>query len=151
MRPIEDCDFNQSRLETTYQSDLANGLGNLVSRLSALCEAAGAPGAEQATQWQTHGEYHDHIASFRFDLALASIWSEISRLNQDLAVTKPWNDIKAGRLVDVGATLSSYVDRLAAIAHWLAPFLPATGAAITERLSRPLISKSNPLFPRDAS
>jgi methionyl-tRNA synthetase len=151
VRPFEDCDFSQSRLEAAYQSDLANGLGNLVSRLSALCEAAGVPGVERAGQWPPPPEYHDHVAAFRFDLALASIWSEISRLNQDLAVTKPWNDIKAGQLIGARATLSSYVDRLAAIAHWLAPFLPATSAAIAERLSHPLISKGRPLFPRDAS
>ena len=151
VRPFDDCDFNQSRLEATYQADLANGLGNVVSRLTALCEAVGAPGVEPATQRPAPPDYHDHVAAFRFDLALASIWSEISRLNQDLAVTKPWNDIKAGRLDVVRATLTTYVDRLAAIAHWLAPFLPATSAAIADRLSRPLISKLSPLFPRDAS
>jgi methionyl-tRNA synthetase len=151
VRPFEDCDFSQSRLEAAYQSDLANGLGNLVSRLSALCEAAGVPGVEQATRWPAPRDYHDHVAAFRWDLAIASIWSEISRLNQDLAVTKPWNDVKAGRLIVARDTLSSYVNRLGALAHWLAPFLPATSAAIAERLSHPLISKGSPLFPRDAS
>jgi methionyl-tRNA synthetase len=150
VRPFEDCDFSQSRLEAAYQSDLANGLGNLVSRLSALCEAAGVPGVEQAARWPAPRDYHDHVAAFRCDLALASIWSEISRLNRDLAVTKPWNDIKAGHLDDARATLSSYVYRLAAIAHWLAPFLPATSAAVADRLSHPLIAKGSALFPRYA-
>jgi methionyl-tRNA synthetase len=151
VRPFEDCDFNQSRLEATYRAELANGLGNVVSRLTALCEAAGVPGVEPASRWPAPPDYHDFVAGFRFDLALASIWSEISRLNQDLALTKPWNDIRAGRLDIVRATLSSYVDRLAAIAYLLAPFLPVSSAAITERLSHPLISKGSPLFPRDAT
>ena len=151
VRPFEDCDFNHARLEATYQSELANGLGNLVSRLSALAEAAGVPGVGPASHLSAPPDYHDHLAAFRFDLALASIWSEIKRLNHDLAVTRPWNDIKAGRLDVVRATLASYVDRLAGIAYWLAPFLPATSAAIAERLSHPLIAKGSPLFPRDAS
>ena len=39
--PTDDGDFSLSRLVTLYNSDLANGVDNLVSRLATLCEKAG--------------------------------------------------------------------------------------------------------------
>jgi len=44
--------------------------------------------------------------------------------------------------------LIGWVNRLAAVGQWLQPFLPVTGATIGEALSRPLIRRCGPLFPR---
>ena len=40
VRPFEDSDFSRARLEAAYDADLAHGIGNLTSRLTALCESA---------------------------------------------------------------------------------------------------------------
>ena len=40
VRPFEDSDFSRARLEAVYDADLAHGIGNLTSRLTALCESA---------------------------------------------------------------------------------------------------------------
>ena len=148
VRPFEDCDFSVERLEAAYEADLANGLGNLVSRTTALCEAAGVAGSSASGPWAAPADYHEHLGAFRFDLALAPIWSEITRLNREIAATKPWEDVKAGRLTTAQAKLLPVVDRLAAVGYWLAPFLPSTSQAIREQLSQTLIRKGRPLFPR---
>src|SRR3990167_5488291 len=38
INPFEDSDFTYEKFEKAYTSDLANGLGNLVQRVSKLCE-----------------------------------------------------------------------------------------------------------------
>jgi methionyl-tRNA synthetase len=147
VRPFDDNDVSVERLDAAYEADLANGLGNLVSRVTALCEAASVPGTVPGPG-RAPADYHEHVAAFRFDLALGTIRSEITRLNQEIATSKPWEDLKADRLTRAQAKLLPLVDRLAAIGYWLGPFLPSTSAAIRELLSQTLISKGSPLFPR---
>ena len=38
INPFEDSDFTYDKFEEAYNSDLANGLGNLVQRVAKLCE-----------------------------------------------------------------------------------------------------------------
>jgi len=147
VRPFEDTDFSAERLEAAYQADLVHGIGNLVSRVTALCESARVDGLSASTL-PAPGNYHEHLSAFRFDLALAEIWSEITALNQEVSATKPWDDVKNGCLTTARAKLLPIAERLGSIAYWLAPFLPSTSAAIRAQLSGAHISKSGPLFPR---
>jgi methionyl-tRNA synthetase len=148
VRPFEDTDFSTERLDAAYQADLVHGIGNLVSRVTALCEAANVGGSSASTLLPAHGGYRQHLTTFRFDLALAEIWSEITALNQEISATKPWDDVRTGCLTTARAKLLPVVERLGSISHWLAPFLPSTSAAIRVQLSQAPIRKSGPLFPR---
>jgi methionyl-tRNA synthetase len=147
VRPFEDSDFSLHRLEAAYEADLVNGLGNLLSRVTALCEAACVPGLSEA-EWELPGDYTELLSEYQFDLVLASIWSQITRSNRELADTKPWVDVRHGHLDAAREKLSPLIKRLASISYWLAPFLPTTSGVIQEQLSRTLIRKAPPLFPR---
>ena len=148
VRPFEDADFSIARLEAAYTADLSNGLGNLVSRLSALCESAGVSVPPDAAVTPASHGYHEHLAGFRFDLALATVWNEITQINQELTAARPWEDVRAGRLVEAGRALGPWVARLRSVGEALAPFLPATSAAIAATFARSPIRKCDPLFPR---
>ena len=147
IRPFDDSDFSVARLEAAYTADLANGLGNVVSRLTALCESAGVRGVTLATP-QAPADFHEHVTSFRFDLALASLWNELATLNREITESKPWQDLKAGRVEDARGRLESFASRLASVGYWLGPFLPSTSAAICRTLTQARIPKAAPLFPR---
>ena len=146
-RPFEDSDFSVERLTAAYNADLSNGLGNLTSRVTALCEAAQLPGGVAPPGSPPEG-FHDHAGAFRFDLALALLWGEIADLNRTLGVARPWDDVKNGRLAEARAALEPLVARLSTVAHWLSPFLPRTGQLVHEALAAPSIRRSEPLFPR---
>jgi methionyl-tRNA synthetase len=148
VRPFEDADFSVARLEAAYHADLSNGIGNLVSRLAALCETAGVVGSAAGGHAVAPPGYHEHLAAFRFDLAIATVWDEITRLNQELTAAKPWEDVKGGRLAIAREQLAPWVTRLDAVGAWLNPFLPGTAAAIRAAVGAGPIRKCQPLFPR---
>jgi methionyl-tRNA synthetase len=151
IQPFEDSDFSVERVELAYEADLANGIGNLVSRVSALCASAGVEGLSGGEYQEAPAGYHEHVTSFRFDRALTALWSEIAEVNRELGAARPWEDLRAARLTLAREKLSRYALRLATIAHWLSPFLPSASQAILEGLSQPRIARRDPLFPRTAS
>jgi methionyl-tRNA synthetase len=98
VRPFEDSDFSRARLEAAYDADLAHGIGNLTSRLTALCESAvrlpyrrrrRAAGAA----WLSRGA---RIVPLSISLS-TTLWDEVARLNRELGVLRPWEDVKHGR------------------------------------------------------
>src|SRR6185437_3221903 len=99
----QDGNFSYDALVTRYNSDLANGLGNLASRTAAMIEKNCAakipkPGALQpqdmalAKEAQAAiGEVMEHYNNLEFSRALESIWSLISAADKYLTVEKPWS------------------------------------------------------------
>ena len=148
VRPFEDTDFSVSHLERVYAADLANNLGNLLTRLTALCESAGVRGITGTAVPEAPKGFHPALSQFRFDLALGSLFSELSSINRDLANGRPWDSLKAGRITEAQDDLQDWAARLDAVAYWLNPFLPQTSSAIQNTLRQGKITKSGSLFPR---
>ena len=98
----QDGNFSYDALVQRYNSDLANGLGNLASRTAAMIEkncggAIPKPGALQpqdlslAKQVQTGiGEVLEEYNRFGFSRALETIWSLIGATDKYLTVEQPW-------------------------------------------------------------
>jgi methionyl-tRNA synthetase len=147
VRPFEDSDFSRARLEAAYDADLAHGIGNLTSRLTALCESAGVSGVDLDAVAPAPPGYHEALESFRFDLAVTTLWDEIARLNRELSVLKPWENVKHGRLAEARASLEPLAARLHSVAYWLSPFLPRASEVIRCGLAATPIRRSAPLFP----
>jgi methionyl-tRNA synthetase len=149
VRPFEDGDFSEERLSTAYDS-LANGLGNLCSRLTALCERAEhvAPAVE-INPTAPEG-FHSALQRFEFDSAIGILWSRIRATNQDIERLAPWALIRAGVNDSLRARLNGWLRELYAVAHWIAPFLPDASAKIKTALSAGQVKMAEPLFPRRA-
>lgn len=146
--PFEDGDFSVERLTGVHNSDLANGLGNLVSRLATLCEKGGY-GVHRATSRQeAAGEYHAALQRFEFDAALKYLWAWITRLNQEIERKAPWAALKTGRTAGLHDDLRGWLTDLEKIARLLAPFLPETSARILKIIGNDPIRRCPPLFPR---
>jgi methionyl-tRNA synthetase len=146
----QDMDFAEERLVSRFNSDLANGLGNLLNRtlnmaaryrqgiltraesddpaIRAIEEAAGAA-VDVFTAWM--GEFQIH-------LALETVWSFVSRCDQLVETTAPWKLAKdptqAARL---DAVLYSLAESLRILAILAAPVLPTASAAILAQLNVP--------------
>jgi methionyl-tRNA synthetase len=144
---FEDGDFSIDRLKALYNADLANGLGNLASRVTRLCEkAAYGRYAHQGVPPAPEG-YHEAFEGYRFDHALAALGNVVTQINRDIEIAKPWECLNDD-IQKLIPKLTEWLDALHGIAHWIQPVLPGTAKRILEGLNADRISAFQPLFPR---
>jgi len=144
----QDGDVSEEKLRARYEGDLANGLGNLVSRLTNMlekfCDGA-IPEIERA-----HiplDEANELAGSFRFHEALIKIWEAVAWGNEYIDKNKPWELAKTDP-EKLKKVLSEVAAQLQEIALKLAPFLPHTAERIRQALQGEQIVKINDLFPK---
>jgi methionyl-tRNA synthetase len=148
VRPFEDSDFSEARFAEVYQAELANGLGNLASRLSALCERFGVCADASTRSSIDRDAIARHVQGFRSDRALDVLWSEVERLNREIAADRPWESDPEDQATETRERLGRWAGELRELGNALQPFLPRTAALLLQELSRPNIERSAGLFPR---
>jgi methionyl-tRNA synthetase len=146
--PFGDGDFSIARLEDLYHADLANGIGNLVSRLASLCAKVGYISSWPTEQPDAPEVFAAAIQAFEFDKALDSLWQIVSEINRDIEQERPWELVTGRDDQKLGKLLRRWLERMWTLATWLQPFLPDTCKVIVERLYSGAIGKASPLFPR---
>ncbi|MBN1917627.1 MAG: methionine--tRNA ligase, partial [Verrucomicrobia bacterium] len=144
--PFDDGDFSTDALHRLYHADLANGIGNLASRVCALGEKTGYGRFEIAETPAAPAGYHEALAEYRGDLALKSLWNGVDSLNQAIERARPWE--RAGEPGALRPELTQWLGELHGIGYWLQPFLPATAERLLGLLSADAIRRCPPLFPR---
>jgi len=140
--PFEDGDFSEERFKEVYNADLANGLGNLVSRVAKLCQTSGFEFPVQEVG--LYKEVEEKLNGFRFDEALGFLWDVIRKTDRLIEQEKPWA-LKGDGLKEVLGKLVLQV-RLAGCN--LQPFLPETAERVIEQFNGGKIVGGLPLFPR---
>lgn len=138
-----DMDASWKKFTSTYNSFLANGLGNTVARVAALCEKSGFdfPWDEPAG---LRSEVKQQLEEYRFDLALGEIWVTLAMIDKRIESERPWE--LAGKKLQV--VLTELVAHLRQVGYELQPFLPETAEAIVTQLRGPKIKKGQALFVR---
>ena len=145
--PFKDSDFSIKHFEEVYNADLANGLGNLVQRVSKLAENSEfrIQNSELQLKIQSYKKYNQFINNYKFNECLQWIWKKISSLDKYIDQTRPWE--KNGK--ELKKILEKSTRGILEIAFLLQPFLPETSEKIeeiftTEKITAP----AKPLFPR---
>jgi methionyl-tRNA synthetase len=154
MSPFSDGDFSIKRLEEIYNSELANGLGNLVSRVAKLCETSGFK--ETSSPKNIHlidiaDKYKQTLEEYKLNEAIALVKAKITRLDKYINDEKPWELLKIssnhkGR--ELNLILAHAVDQILEIAILLEPFIPTTSKKIRDQFEKQEIKADKPLFPR---
>lgn len=139
-----DGDFSERRLVELYNADLANGLGNLISRVAKLCEKHTIGRPKETPTKVTFTNYFSFLEKFEFNLALEEIWKEIKNLDIEINKDKPWTLEKNS----ASLVLHGYISKILHIAFALQPFLPETAERILIQFSQDVIKAHSPLFPR---
>jgi len=148
----EDADLSLGKIKETYNADLANGLGNLVSRVAKLCENITISDSTKTNKIVTELHtttgtiptlYSKAIENYRFDEALKLLWEEIKVIDHVIADQQPWK-LKGQELLDV---MQPAVDAIRYMNTKLEPFLPETAEKIKKQFSGK-IKPASPLFPR---
>ena len=129
----QDGDFSEKALIDRHNNELADKLGNLVSRVSALAEKYGV---EKNNKWKIpfsilklKTDAQKYIENYEFDKALNEIFAFIDLLNGYVQKEKPWeiHDEKFKR-----AVLYNLVWGIKTIAILLWPFIPSTSEKIAK-------------------
>lgn len=138
----EDGDYSEEKFKIVYNADLANGLGNLASRVSKLAEKVELAGAVKPLSFTS--DVKINLEKYDFNKALEHIWGEIKKLDQKINEEKPWA-LEATALVSV---LTDLVARISQVAYDLQPFLPEASEKILTQYTADKIKSAAPLFPR---
>jgi len=139
---VKDGDFSIRRFEELYNADLANTLGNLISRVTNLCEKNGVE-ITNTHPIKLNEEISKLTENYQYSLALEKIWKKISQIDFDLNKNSPWNLNQT----EAVKYLKTCVTNIQMIVVNLKPYLPDTSDKILNSLIGK-IKKVNPLFPR---
>ncbi len=144
IHPVDDSDFTMERFKDAYNADLANGLGNLASRIMQLAEK-NLSGAVALPQIGLPQEFKDAIERFDLNAATAFIWQKIQATDQKINTTEPFKVIKTdpehGRKL-----IEELVVALAEVCVMLEPVIPSSAQKIWTAIKEN--KKPENLFPR---
>ncbi len=143
----QDGSFSYDALVGRYNSDLANGLGNLASRTltmirqyngGALPAGTGAPSIAELARTTT-ASMMASFAAFEFSKGLEAVWALLSATDKYIVEQAPWTLLKKGAegraALDETLYTAANVLRIASVL--LAPVLPESTAKIWSQLGMP--------------
>lgn len=155
----KDSDFSLDSFDRVYRSELADQLGNLVGRTTALLlkfsnglvPDAGIPSDAEAVVTVARSlatTVKESVESFD-PRALGAIWDLVRELNRYVVQARPWEP--EGDERKRGEVLYLLASKLELVASNLLPFLPGTAAEIHRRFSSRPVQGAPSLFPRLAT
>lgn len=164
VHPFEDSDFTLEKFKEAYNADLANGLGNLVSRVMTMRAAyfqdtylevkREMGSAEKASLFLLSDNmkstlsfsYEQHLNSYEIQNAVDILWGCIKDADEYIAKYEPFKLIK----IDTEKTkrvIWELVNCLEFISDKLFSFIPTTAYTIQNLILEKKVPKE-PLFPR---
>jgi len=136
----EDMDVTGEKFLEKYNADLANGLGNLVSRVMKLSENLIIENKEVAID----NTFVNFINNLEIGKALDYVWTIIREANQFIAENKPWELVKTDEK-KFNEVMQKSLGDIRVVAELIKPLLPET----SEKIIKALATKETPmLFPR---
>jgi len=147
----QDADFREESLHARYNAELANNIGNLVSRTLAMQDryfkgvvqplSDPMPEIDQrlaSAFAQAATEVEQHVANLALSRALESVFRATDQANKYITETAPFTLAKdPASLPRVGAILHNLLEALRVSAQLLTPFLPETCERLFTMLALP--------------
>jgi methionyl-tRNA synthetase len=138
-----DGDFSWQRLEERYNADLANNLGNLVSRIAAMAgkyrdgtlRPAEAPGRLAQVATDATSDYRRQMDAFALEAGVADAFRIVDAANEYIAETEPWTlERDPGQANRLSQVLFDVAEAVRVAAVLLLPVIPRSAAEILRRI-----------------
>lgn len=143
--PFEDSPFSKDRFKEAYNANLANGLGNLASRILTLSEKY-LDQCPEIPESSDFTEYFDLYETFDLKKVMDYIWGHIDALDKMIQDTEPFKVVKVDEAKGKELITKMVLD-LYQIARMLKPVLPETNIKL-KSLIRENKKPAEPLFLR---
>lgn len=148
IKAFADSDYSQEKFETLYNADLANGLGNLVARVSNMLEKNEIElELKEGSDEVLIGQFEAEMDVYKFDQALDILGAKVRESDEFLSEKKPW---KMEDKEEIKKVLEIVAQNILNISLLLACFMPETAEKIKKQFSENKIKKIESLFPRIA-
>ena len=141
---FEDSDFTWEKFKESYNANLANGIGNLASRIIKMAINYGVPAPVVTNSRELA---NGHLDKFEIQKAANEIWARISELDRMVQETEPFKVFKTNP-DKARNDVVMLLEGLHSIAVSLQPFLPETAEKILAALRGGKIKEIGSLFPR---
>ncbi len=153
LHPFEDSPFSMERFKETYNANLANGLGNLVSRIMTMAISSGVSldqnlskdGKVFADSEKFFVEYKAGLEEFNLQKSTNAVWNFIAFLDGYIQAEQPFKKVKNDR-AGLEKDMKFLLTHLSVLGDMLLPFLPETASKIQKAIAEN--KKPDILFPR---
>ncbi|MGB7293460.1 MAG: methionine--tRNA ligase [Thermodesulfobacteriota bacterium] len=138
----QDGDFSRSAIIGRINGELANGLGNLVSRTIGMIKKYSggvipAPGPLLETDvnirenaLRTVKEFEKYMDEIAFNKSLSTLWDYIGVVNKYIDESSPWSLAKAGEMERLDTILWVLVESIRIVTILVYPFIPDSATEI---------------------
>jgi methionyl-tRNA synthetase len=142
----QDGSFSWESMVDRHNADLANGLGNLASRVLAMLgsyfdgdvpkpEAEGAEADLPYVIEDAVRRYEEHMGVLALGQALGAVWDVVGRANGYLVEKEPWKFAgDEGRRAELASVLYAAAETLRILAILILPIMPGAASRLWSRL-----------------
>ncbi len=148
---FEDSDFTMERFKESYNANLANGIGNLTSRIMKMAEThllmpVALEEIPPGFMAGAHEDFYLHLEQFEIQKAANVVWKNIGELDTFIQETEPFKLVKVDKEKAL-PIIERMVKQLYSIACMLDPIIPETAEKIKNAVKANKMPES-PLFAR---
>jgi len=152
----QDGNFDTKKMVKSYNSHLANDLGNLAQRTITMINKYDVKVDDSFYKFNQFHKYDEAMENFDYYQALKYIRRKVQDLNKLIEKEKPWQlykqadaasqfDLKTDQRDKFNRLFKTLVSELMMVADWLSPFMPKKSEEIERQLKD---LEPQPIFPR---